>query len=99
MPEQIVQVCSMLAQEALAHGYHEAVWTNRRVADLIQRTFGVSYHRAHASRLLRRIGQSVQKPIVRASQRDDVAIVQWQDKRWPTLKKGRGGRPHHPLHR
>jgi transposase len=44
------------------------------VADVIQRTFGVTYHRAHCSWLLRTLGQSVQKPVVRASQRDEAAI-------------------------
>jgi transposase len=85
--EQREQLRTMLAQGALAHGYHEAVWTSRRVADLIQRTFGVRYHRAHCSWLLRKLGQSVQKPIVRASQRDETAIAHWRDKRWPALKK------------
>lgn len=86
-PGQIEQVRVMLTQGARAHGYHEEVWTSRRVADLIQRTFGVKYHRAHCSRLLRAWGQSVQKPVVRASQRDEAAITRWKTERWPTLKK------------
>jgi transposase len=85
--EQREQLRRMLAQGALAHGYHEAVWTSRRVADLIQRTFGVRYHRAHCSWLLRQLGQSVQKPVVRASQRDEAAIARWKDERWSALKK------------
>jgi transposase len=77
----------MLTQGAPAFGYHEQVWTSRRVADLIQRTFGVRYHRAHCSRLLRALHQSVQKPVVRASQRNEAAIMRWKDERWPALKK------------
>jgi transposase len=72
---------------APAHGYQGAIWTSRRVADLIQRTFGVKYHRAHCSWLLRTLGQSVQKPVARASQRDEAAIARWKDERWPALKK------------
>jgi hypothetical protein len=45
------------------------------VADLIFRTFGVRYHRAHCSWLLRTLDQSVQKPGVWASQRDEAAIA------------------------
>jgi transposase len=79
----------MLTQAALVYGYREAVWTSRRVADLIQRTFGVHCHRAHCCRLLRTLNQSVQKPVVRASQRDEAAITRWKDERWPALKKRR----------
>ena len=85
--DQCEQLRVLLAQGAPAHGYREAVWTSRRVADLIQRTFGVKYHRAHCSRLLRTLGQSVQKPVVRASQRDEAAIRRWKEEYWPTLKK------------
>ena len=82
-------VRSLLAQGALVQGYHEPVWTSRRVADMIQQTFGVRYHRAHCSRLLRALNQSVQKPVVQASQRDEAAIMRWKDERWPALKKRR----------
>jgi transposase len=82
-PEQREQMVNLLAQGALAHGYYEAVWTSRRVA----RTFGVKYHRAHVSRLLHQMGQSVQKPLVRASQRDETVIEQWKHEQWPALKK------------
>ena len=51
------------------------------------RELGVSYHPAHVSRLLRRLAWSVQKPIQRASQRDEAAIAAWQTERWPALKK------------
>lgn len=47
--EQREHLRTMVAQGAPAHGYHEQIWTSRRVADLIQRTFGVRYHRAHCS--------------------------------------------------
>jgi transposase len=87
------QLRTMLAQGAPAFGYHEPVWTSRRVADLIQRTFGVRYHRAHCSRLLRALRQSVQKPVVRANQRDEAAITRWKEERWPALKKTRVAKP------
>jgi transposase len=88
--EQREHLRSLLTQGALVHEYHEAVWTSRRVADLIQQTFGVRSHRAHCSRLLRALGQSVQKPVVQASQRDEAAIARWKDERWPAFKNRRG---------
>jgi transposase len=51
------------------------------------RTFGVRYHPDHVSRLLRQAGWSVQRPIQRATQRDEEAIRRWQEERWPAIKK------------
>jgi hypothetical protein len=53
-----------------------------------QREFGVSYHPAHVSRLLKRVRLSLQKPSRRANQRDEEAIENWKKQRWPQLKKG-----------
>jgi transposase len=50
--EQCEHVRSLLRRGALVHGYHEAVWTSRRVADLIQQAFGVRSHRALSSSAL-----------------------------------------------
>lgn len=86
-PEQRTELRELLAQGAEAFGFIGEVWTSKRVAAVIKRFLGVSYHRAHVSRLLRAMGLSVQKPIVRATQRDDAVIAAWWDERWPTLKK------------
>jgi transposase len=60
-----------------------AVWTTERVAVLIHQQFGVSYHPAHVSRLLKGVKYRVQQPIERATQRDEKAITTWKDERWP----------------
>jgi transposase len=78
----------LLAQGAQAHGFRGEVWTCERVATAIQREFGVSYHPAHVSRLLKALRQSLQKPQRRANQRDEEAIEHWKEKKWPSLKKG-----------
>ncbi len=79
----------LLARGAEAHGFRGDVWTCERVAQLIRREFGVSYHPAHVSRLLKALRQSLQKPKRRAEQRDEEAIERWKEKKWPSLKKGR----------
>ena len=76
-----------LAQGAPAFGFIGEVWTTKRIAVIIKELFGVSYHPAHVSRVVRALGQSVQLPVTQATQRDAAAIVAWQDERWPTLKK------------
>ena len=56
---------------------------------MIRKEFGVSYHPAHVSRLLKAFRQSLQKPQRRAEQREEEAIDTWKDKKWPSLKRGR----------
>jgi transposase len=88
-PDQLAQLVDLLGQGAQAHGFLGDVWTRRRVAQLIQEQFAISYHPTHVGRLLRQIGWSPQKPIVRATQRDEAAIAAWYNQRWPALKKSR----------
>jgi transposase len=86
--EQRARLPELLAQGAQAHGFRGEVWTCERVAELIHREFGVSYHPAHVSRVVRALGLSLQKPMRRANQRDEQAIRHWKEQRWPELKKG-----------
>jgi transposase len=55
---------------------------------VIRKEFGVSYHPAHVSRLVRALGLSLQKPMRRAKQRDEETISHWKEERWPEPKKG-----------
>ncbi len=85
--ERLVEL--LTHDDAEAYGFRGKVWTCARVAELIRRHFGVSYHPAHVSRLLKSLGLSLQKPERRAYQRDEEAIRRWKEERWPELKKGR----------
>ncbi len=85
--EEKAQIPALLAKGAEAYGFRGDVWTARRVAEVIHRTFGVRYHRDHVGRLLREAGWSRQHPIERATQRDEQAIKDWYEQRWPALKK------------
>jgi len=73
---------------AEAHGFRGDVWTCERVAIVIRREFGVSYHPAHVSRMLKKSRLSLQKPERRAEQREEEAIEHWKEHKWPSLKKG-----------
>lgn len=93
--DQRAQLPALLAKGAEASGFVGAVWTTARVATVIKRSFGVGYHPAHVSRLLRQQGLSVQKPVKRASQRNEAKIRVWQEETWPALQakpKPRSGR-------
>ena len=58
-PEQLARLPEVLARGAEAYGFVGDVWTTTRVAAVIEREFGVRYHPAHVSRLLRAVGWSV----------------------------------------
>ncbi len=81
------QLPQLLAQGAAAHGFRGDVWTSRRVRDVIERHFGVRYHKDHVRKLLRALNLSCQQPVERATQRDEAHITAWAQERWPELKK------------
>jgi transposase len=85
--QQRRQIPALLARGAPAYGFRGDVWTAKRLAAVIGRTFGIRYHPDHVSRLLRQTGWSVQRPIQRATQRDEDAVRRWYEQRWPALKK------------
>jgi transposase len=87
-PQQRGQLPVLLAQGAETFGFRGDIWTARRVTELIRRQFGVQYHFNHVGNLLRAAGWSPQKPLRRASQRNEAAIERWRTERWPALKKG-----------
>jgi transposase len=92
---QFSEVSSALAKGAEANGYQTDVWTSPRVAEVIERVTGVAYHPGHVWYLLHdRLDWTWQRPARRAKERDDAAIEQWVNKRWPQLKKRQGARTH-----
>jgi transposase len=87
--EQKAKLPMLLAKGAEAYGFRGAVWTRKRVAQVIRREFGVSYSPRHVGRLLDALDWSVQQPEARATQRDEAAIRQWVEAEWPRIKKRR----------
>jgi len=81
------RLLKLLLKGAATHGFSTDLWTLPRVAAVIARTFGVSYHPAHVWRILRGEGWSCQKPERRARERDEAAIQRWRAERWPHIKK------------
>ena len=91
--DQLTYVELELIKGAEANGYPNDVWTLQRVAEVIERVTGVSYHPAHVWYILRQgLNWSWQRPARRATERNDEAIHQWVKKRWPQLKKRHGAR-------
>ena len=77
----------MLERVPSASEFCGEIWTRRRVAQVIEREFGVSYDPSHVGRILKGCGFSLQKPALRTAQRDEEAIREWRDRHFGELKK------------
>ena len=86
------RLTELLLQGPLSHGYRTDLWTLKRVAEVIERHFGVRYHPSHVWRILRCMGWSCQKPERRARERNEETIRSWCEETWPHIKKGSKGR-------
>lgn len=67
-------------------GFAGDVWTCRRIATAIAQSLGVRYHPDHVRRLMHAFKWTFQKPVVRASQRNERAIATWLTVTWPNIK-------------
>ncbi len=76
-----------LLKGAKAAGFATDLWTCPRVAQVIQKGFGIRYHVDHMGRLLHDLGWSPQKPQRRAMERDEKVLRQWIKRQWPQIKK------------
>jgi transposase len=89
------QLLSVLQQGAVAAGFETERWTLRRIARVIERTFGVRYHFRSLGRALHARGWSPQRPRPQARERDEALIAAWLRRDWPRIKRGlvaQGGR-------
>ena len=77
----------LLLKGARKHGYRTELWTLKRIGELVEKRFGVTYEESAVWRVLRGMGWSCQKPERRARERDDEAIAQWRKRDWPRIKK------------
>ncbi|MBV8610406.1 MAG: IS630 family transposase [Singulisphaera sp.] len=84
-PVQVRSIPEFLWHGPEAYGFRGQVWTCARVAKVIEREFGVRYHKDHVGRLLKGLRWTPQQPIKRAIQRDEAAIDRWRDVTWPDL--------------
>ena len=82
---------------AEAYGFRGEIWTNRRVAEVIEVEFGVKYHPATVTWWLKKLKWTPQQPVQCASQRDESEMTRWREQTWPKLKKSRSRRSNHRL--
>ena len=62
-----------------------ALWTREMIRDLIKRLFGVDYTPQGVGLLLRRLGLSPQRPLVRAYEQDPERVRVWKEETYPAI--------------
>ena len=83
---QLGELEQLLLKGAPAHGFPHELWTAARVAQVIRRHFGVTYHPAYVRRLLRRrLNWTSHKPQRRARQRNDKEVERWKADEFPRI--------------
>ena len=85
--QQRQQLEKLLVRGPEQLGYETPLWTCPRVAHLIEKEFGVSYHEGHVWKILVSLRWSPQRPEGRARERNKGQVRHWQKKELPELKK------------
>jgi len=81
------RIPELLKRRVEAFGFRGDIWTCSRVAEVIRREFGVSYHPAYVSRILSGCRLSRRKPVCRDSRPDEEAVERWRQERWAEVRK------------
>ena len=77
----------ILARGARSEGFDTEGWDRGRVRDVIRKHFGVEYHISHLSKVLRRLGYTLQRPKRKDYRQDATKKKQWLEQTLPALKK------------
>jgi len=86
-PKQKEKLEKLLLKGARRNGYATELWTLQRVAEVIEKRFGVAYELSSVWHILKGMGWSCQKPQRRARERDEQAIAIWGKTGWRRIKK------------
>jgi transposase len=63
-----------------------ALWTRKLVQQVIVQKFGVELSVMSVGRVLRRLGMSPQRPLVRASQQNPERVRRWKTEEYPAIR-------------
>lgn len=83
-------VLSFLAKKPQAFGYKTDLWATKRLAEVIQKRYGIRFHSNYLAAWLRQRGYSPPKPQLEAKERKSPAIARWVAEDWPWIKKKPG---------
>jgi transposase len=87
--EQKEHLKEIILGGAIAAGYPTERWTSKIIADVIQKTFGITMAPRTVRDLLPTLGLSPQMPVVKSHKHSDEAVLDWAQRTWKRLKKKR----------
>lgn len=86
--EQLEQLHRLLLRGATAFGWHNDLWTIKRVAEVIHKHFNIEISRNHVWVVLTRyMNWSSQRPIQQLRERNDIEITRWKIEEFPRILK------------
>lgn len=77
----------MLIKGALSYGFETDNWSRDHIMRLIKTEFAIDYHVSHISKVMQKIGFSLQKPKTKSYRKDEQAGIRWKEEQLPALKK------------
>ncbi len=83
--DQLKELRKILKKNATSRGYPTDLWTLKRVAEVIEKEFGVELSIPQVWRVLRALGFSPQVPQILAKERNDAEIRRWVLNEWPKI--------------
>jgi len=86
--DQLETLRRLLLRGATAFGWHNDLWTSKRVAEVIRKHFNIEFSRIHVWVILTQyLGWSAQRPIQQLRERNDIEITRWQVEDFPRILK------------
>jgi transposase len=84
--DQLESLRGLLLRGATAHGWHNELWTSKRVAEIIRRHFSIEFSRNYVWFVLTKyLKWSVQRPIQQLRERNDIEIARWKVEDFPRI--------------
>ena len=86
--EQLEILRRLLLRGATAFGWHNDLWTSKRVVEVIRKHFNIEFSRPHVWVILTQyLGWSAQRPIQQLRERNDIEIERWKVEDFPRILK------------
>jgi transposase len=87
--EQLFALSTHLELGAKTHGFETDNWTRERIASFIEKQFSVRYDPSHISKIMVKIGFTLQKPKSKSYRKDEQAVAEWKNSQLIDLKKSK----------
>lgn len=86
-PEKRLRFKRAILAGPLEHGYQTNLWTLSRLRAVMKKETGCAFSEVWVWHIVRLLGFTPQKPQIKARERDEKAIREWNAKTLPRLKK------------